>query len=526
MCSFRRRLFTVTGLATSAALAGALFGGPAGVATPMPAGTGSGLTSVSSRSAVPTATFVERITAGRGPVTDRAKQVWKAQPPSLRTRHLSTRLTGVDVRGTSDDVLYRANAWGTPGYSLAVPAAGNYTVRLLMAEDTFSTAGRRVFDVKAEGRTVAARVDIAKAVGKGAAYDVRFTTPVRDGELNLDFVRRVDEPLISAIEVRSAAPVPTSAITALANRRAVTFAPGNPFVTRVDSAPLAPNSAAVAADIAKQVRDNWGGTAGVSAYAYNVGFNVAARGTKRITVGFHDCQAKKAIPTGLYDGPKMFMSVPVPGDATAAAGTDAAMTIYDPASDQLWDFWQMRRNARTKAWEACWGGRIDQVSKQQRPVFPSYFGASASGLAIAAGMITLDDVRRGSINHAMTMAVIDAARWDKVSWPANRSDGISMRANTVMEGQRLRLDPRLDLSRYALTPFGRMVAEAAQKYGFIVADKGGAVAVSTESGLLTKKRTGVDPWSAVLAGPDYSALSNFPWDKMQVLPPHYGRTTP
>lgn len=478
-------------------------------------------TQAAARTAASSTAFASRVTARAVTFTDTAGKKWAPRPVTFGTRKQSTRLVGQDVTRTTQDALYQVNAWGVKGYSLPVPAPGTYTVRILTAEDTFDRAGKRVFDVVAEKRTVGSRVDIAKAVGRGAAHDIVARVPVTDGRLDLSFVKRVDEPLVAAIEVTGT--VPAHLAAGPAPTQAVRFAPGNVFTTRVDTAPLAPNSAAAAAKLTKQVQNHWGGTAGVSAYAYGVGFNVAPRGTKRITIGFHDCQKKRHIPSGLYDGAKHFVSVPVPADATPAAGTDAEMTIYDPAADQMWDFWQMRRNTTTRAWEACWGGRIDKVSTVTRPAFENYFGASASGLAVAGGMITVEDMLRGRIDHAMSISLIDVARWDKVSWPASRSDGISTDPDAIAEGQRIRLDPALDLDRLQLTPFARMVAEAAQKYGFIVMDKGGAVAVATEAGDLAKRRTGQNPWDTFLAGPAYDALAGFPWQHAQILPMHYGR---
>ena len=150
-------------------------------------------------------------------------------------------------------------------------------------------------------------------------------------------------------------------------------------------------------------------------------------------------------------------------------------------------------------------------------------GVSATNIALAGGMITLADVRRGKINHAMSVAIMDPAPYTQISWPAQRSDGHPASKGLIREGQRLRLDPTLDLSKYDLTPMGRMVAEAAQTYGFIVTDKSGAVAVPTESGFREKATTGKNPWDTLLTVPDYKVLENFPWDKPQFMPLDYGR---
>ncbi|HVV30347.1 MAG TPA: hypothetical protein VHC41_05660, partial [Mycobacteriales bacterium] len=67
-------------------------------------------------------------------------------------------------------------------------------------------------------------------------------------------------------------------------------------------------------------------------------------------------------------------------------------------------------------------------------------------------------------------------------------------------------------------------ARAAQKYGFIVTDQSGAVAVQAESGVPMQQATGTNPWTAIMNGtPSYQMLTNFPWTKLQALPANYGK---
>lgn len=461
--------------------------------------------------------FSARMTAGSSPVTDRSGQVWKARTTRFGTSNISAGLAGKDIGGTDDDVLYQTNGWGVSGYLLDVPESATYRVRLLMAEDFFRTPGSRVFDVVAEGKTVAAGVDIVKAVGdRQRAYDLVFDVPVSDGELTLKFLKRVDNPLISAIEVTAA---DVAQIASTRPAPAVPVRAGSWSTTDISQAPLAENSAAVVADLTHQVERVWNGHAGVNAYSYNAGFYRVSATTPTIRVGFDDCQGKGYVSEGLFTGKAQFVDVPIPDGATPAAGSDAQLTIYDPASDKLWEFWQARK--RATGWTACWGGRIDDVSTSDG-TFDAPFGATATGISMGATMISIAQAKAGRVGHAMYLGVIDA-RSGTQSWPANRNDGNVDRADVVTQGQRLRLDPSLDVTKLGLTPFGVMVARAAQRYGFIVADRAGAVSVITESGAATAQQTGANPWDVLLNGPDYNALGNFPWDKMQALPLDYGR---
>lgn len=483
-------------------------------------------TSAATRAAVPSpdskvpTPFVSRITASSSPIRDSSGNVWRPRPATFGTWNRSSNLAGTDIKGTSDDAPYQHTGWGLKWYRLPVPVKGKYKVRLLMAENYWTRPGQRVFDVNAEGKPVARNVDIVRAVGRGAAHEVSFTVGVGDGQLDLDFIARHDTAAVSAIEVTSLAPVPSVRVKTPAPL--VPLASTSFFYDDISKAPLAPNSAAAAARLAAEVKDNYNGVAAFNAFDFNVSLARATATTPRTTVQFWDCQKKGYVPRGLYDGAKHFVDVPIPASAVPATGTDGELTVYDPTSDTVWEFWRARQDPATKVWSACWGGRIDKVSTSQG-IFDKSFGVSAAGLLMAPGAISLADYTKGEINHAMYLAVIAPARWDRISWPANRSDGYSGSSDALMEGQRLRLDPTLDVATLKLTPVGEMIARAAQKHGFVVADKAGAVSVITESGNVRAKLEGTNPWKYLMPGPSYEAMRNFPWHKMQVLPKDHGK---
>ena len=61
-------------------------------------------------------------------------------------------------------------------------------------------AGKRVFDIKLQGQTVAEKFDIfAKAGGKFKPFDLTFKAKVTDGRLRLAFATRTDLSCLSGI---------------------------------------------------------------------------------------------------------------------------------------------------------------------------------------------------------------------------------------------------------------------------------------------------------------------------------------
>lgn len=306
---------------------------------------------------------------------------------------------------------------------------------------------------------------------------------------------------------------------------AVPLAADSPWLTTVDTAPLAANSAAVVADLTAQVDGYWGGVAAFNVDHYNNSFYPVAAGTPTQTMGFYDWQGLGYTPGNLLSGAGYFLNVPIPAGAVPAAGSDHAMSIYDASTDQLWEFWNVIPNG-AGGWKAGWGGRIDNVSASPG-YFPPPYGAIATGLVFSAGMISVDDITRGEIGHAMYLMTRKSQPRARLSWPAQRGDGTYDEVDIVRQGQRLRLDPTLDLSALNLTSVGRMIAVAAQKYGFIVCDTSGAVGVATEAGLRYVAETGVNPWTSLLAAETaWSPMVRFPWTHLQAIEVDYGKPEP
>ncbi len=79
-------------------------------------------------------------------------------------------------------------------------------------------------------------------------------------------------------------------------------------------------------------------------------------------------------------------------------------------------------------------------------------------LSIAGGLITLEDLELGQINHALTIAV-PGPRAEVYAAPVHRTDGFSTNPLSLPEGAHPRLDPNLDLAslhlpRLTLMPAG------------------------------------------------------------------------
>lgn len=115
-------------------------------------------------------------------------------------------------------------------------------------------------------------------------------------------------------------------------------------------------------------------------------------------------------------------------------------------------------------------------------------GTTASMLPVYAGVIRDSEISAGHIDHAIKITVPAGLLDTSYSYPALAFDRGALTESPAYSGPlpmgaRLSIPQSIELDSLGLTtPVGRMVAEAAQKYGFIIADRGGSgVTIQVES---------------------------------------------
>lgn len=275
--------------------------------------------------------------------------------------------------------------------------------------------------------------------------------------------------------------------------------------------PLDPSSDRLVATLAAQVRANREAHYGpeLNSDRFSSPVTVVQAGQKRVRVAI-DQRGPHTRELG-----RAWSAVPLPDDAKPAEGTDRHLVVWQPATDTMWEFFNLR--SEKGRWIATWGGRIRRASRSPGLFRPTRtgvkWGATATGLPLAAGLVTLADLERGRIDHALALALPEARRgvW---SLPAQRTDGKAIGLDAIPEGARFRLDPTIDLDALRVPPLIRMLAEAAQRYGMIVRDQAGVVALYGEA----PPDPDVDPFGDLLGAIDESeALALLPWDRLQLV---------
>jgi hypothetical protein len=204
--------------------------------------------------------------------------------------------------------------------------------------------------------------------------------------------------------------------------------------------------------------------------------------------------------------------VPLPADTLPEGATDAQThytTLVDPVRNIAWDTRQLGKSLQGD-WFAGFGTKVDLTGtgvsmpwmKAERSDLAA--GPRPSGTPLIAGLIRVDEVKAGRIDHALAFAY-PMAQTGKFVPPAStaltaaspegeRHIGLPM-------GARIQLDPAYDIDQTLLSPGAKVVAKALQEYGAILVDEAGATVLYAESGAEQ-----LAAWDGVLAAGDLQML--------------------
>jgi hypothetical protein len=280
-------------------------------------------------------------------------------------------------------------------------------------------------------------------------------------------------------------------------------------------APVDPSSAAVMSTFVTRVTGEEQAHQGpwINTTAYSVPVYTVPSGQPTVTVHLTGTSE-----TGLSDAWK---AVPLPPTAIPATGADGLLVVWQPSTDRLWEFWRLVHN--TEGWSASWGSAMEHVSSNQGvystgawPGAEPWWGASASSLSLVGGLISLEDLQLGQINHALEMA-IPYVRSGVYASPAQRTDGKTANPLSLPEGAHLRLNPNLDLATLHLPHLILMLAEAAQRYGIFITDSSATTVFYAQDPPPTEPDPYTIPTGYFEGQQPNKLLATFPWNQLELL---------
>ena len=160
---------------------------------------------------------------------------------------------------------------------------------------------------------------------------------------------------------------------------------------------------------------------------------------------------------------------PIPARAPIEAGSDRHVLVIQRLTCRLYELFNARRSG--SGWLAGAGAMFNLRSNAVRP--RGWTSADAAGLPIFPGLVRYDEVSDGVIRHALRVTF--PATQEGFIFPARHFAGTDDASLPPM-GARMRLRADVDLSRY--TGQARVILQAMQTYGLIVADNGSGWFVS------------------------------------------------
>ncbi len=171
-----------------------------------------------------------------------------------------------------------------------------------------------------------------------------------------------------------------------------------------------------------------------------------------------------------------FNPVPIPQFALPDPEEDAHFTVVDWNRMLAWDMWGLKK-LKDGSWESKTGMliRLDgdgvydgyQLGYVDKESVHFHGPSRAAGVPAFAGLIMYDEVMSGEIKHKLSCATRYAAYREFV-YPASWTDGFTV--GGIPEGAVIRLNPKLDVSKFKLTKEELVIAKALQKYGMVIVD--------------------------------------------------------
>ena len=232
------------------------------------------------------------------------------------------------------------------------------------------------------------------------------------------------------------------------------FPASNPWNQRVDTLPVAANSAQLIASIGldSPVHADFGSG------LYDgqlIGIPYVVLHGKKIAKSHVAFDYADESDRGPY---------PIPRNVPIEGGGDRHALIVDRDSCKLYELFALHRTA--SGWAAGSGAIWSLRSNKLRPA--GWTSADAAGLPILPGLARWADASTGSINHALRFT---AERTRKAYiYPARHYASSSTDPSLPPMGLRVRLKASFDISKFP--PQARIVLTALKRYGMILADNG------------------------------------------------------
>jgi len=261
------------------------------------------------------------------------------------------------------------------------------------------------------------------------------------------------------------------------------FSDDSPWNTRIPPDPeLEPDSAALVEDFMNS--SPWGVHLDVNIAGYSIPLYWADASTPAYTV-LADYGGDGWVGD---NGANATGTMPIPDGATPDAESDHHIVVVDRTLGTEWGCWAMVNEGGS--WHAGVCATADlfgtgvRVPATEADHWYDAIGARACGFPLVAGLIRVEEIEAGRIDHALVVAYPHIrSGWftPPASTGQGRVDDQAIKTRGVPCGGRFQFDPGVDLDSLGLSRSGRIIMLALQEYGAYVGDFSGALSLYAEN---------------------------------------------
>ena len=276
----------------------------------------------------------------------------------------------------------------------------------------------------------------------------------------MSFAGRVGVPPVLLAAVLLGLP-PTATATPVPGAAGCPMLPAdNVWHSDASTLPVHPRSSDWLASMggsSRRLHPDFGPSFGEISRPYGIPYEVVPPTRTRVAVTFD--YADESDP-----GPYPFAATtPIEGGNESDGDRHALMV--DPATCTLYELFAARY-ASGGGSTAGSGAIYDLRSNALRPA--GWTSADAAGLPVLPGLLRLDEVQSGSVDHMVRMT---ASRTDRsYVWPARHQAGAENNPALPPMGARFRMKAGIDISGYR--PDTQVILRAFKKHGLVLADNG------------------------------------------------------
>jgi hypothetical protein len=186
-----------------------------------------------------------------------------------------------------------------------------------------------------------------------------------------------------------------------------------------------------------------------------------------------------------WGGSNTTASMPIPAGAEPDPQSDHHMLVISADRKTEYGCWNVSHSG--SSWHAGVCATSDLTGTGVRPAagqpgvqYPQAAGSRACGFPLVAGLIRVEEIQAGHIDHALVIAypgILDHGFIPPASTPSNGSGA----DYGVPCGGRFQYDPSVDVETLPISKTGKIIMKALQEYGAYVGDYSGALSLTAEN---------------------------------------------